>query len=169
MNEENLIEMLKGNGITPETPSLLVAYVKRFSVANVNLARTATLLLWKFTDTAENRQQIIQNHGVTVILKLIYRYYTTDADITLKGFRTIYGLMPEGLIILFIFTCCILEETKNAIISHKGIELIKLCLLHYVEHDVTLVQTLFLIIKGFSNHGFNTLFPFFKLFFRAWS
>jgi hypothetical protein len=96
MNEENLIELLKGNGITSETPTLLLGYIKRFSVANVNLSRTATLLLWKFTDTSENRQQIIQNHGVTTLLKLIYRYYASDADLTLKGFRTLYGLMPEG-------------------------------------------------------------------------
>jgi hypothetical protein len=97
LNEDNLIEILKGNSITPETPSLLVAYIKRFSVVNVSLARTATLLLWKFSNTEENRQQIVRVHGITVLVKLIYRYYNTDVDITLKGFRAIFAILAERL------------------------------------------------------------------------
>jgi hypothetical protein len=96
LNEDNLIEILKGNSITPETPTLLISYIKRFSVVNVTMARTATLLLWKFSDSKENRQRIVRAHGIAVLIRLLYKYYSTDVDITVKGFRAVYAILAES-------------------------------------------------------------------------
>jgi hypothetical protein len=59
--------------------------------------------------------------------------------------------------VYFLFVCYfiffIVAEAKDAFVLQKGLELIKLCILQYMEQDRNLLQVLFLIIKGFAQHG----------------
>lgn len=134
LNEEALNDLFFGSERETDSPKVVVAYIKRFMVANVPMAIKATQMLFKMADNAGDREVLRKYGGLHVLLKVVRKYYITNTEFTSKALKGILSLL-------------VVERARKSFLKRGGVDLVKDCLESFVGKRKDLTELLLLIIN----------------------